>query len=189
MLGSSGVGKSTLANALIGESLLPTQRDCEIPREEGQPTEEEGTHHSTQSHEGLVLLSPGSVDAVPLAEPLKDEIHFRICWTLGTRTATSQSSWDSWIVAMHNSLIYFVYELAFVFTMHSEQCLGKEQAEQEFWLVESSTYELRKHNDLFFSYNYSLQFLFKLRFLFTVCSFCLNFVFCSILVGGMVERS
>ena len=123
-----------------------------------------------------MLLSPGSVDAVPLAEPLKDEIHFRICWTLGTRTATSQSSWDSWIVAIHNSLIYFVYELAFVFTMHSEQCLGKEQAEQEFWLVESSTYELRKHNDLFLA-------------IITVCSFCLNFVFCSILDVGMVERS
>ena len=43
--------------------------DREVPREEGQPAEEEGAEHDAQRHERLVLLAPRRVDAVPLTEP------------------------------------------------------------------------------------------------------------------------
>ena len=43
--------------------------DCEVPGEEGQPAEEEGAEHDAQRHEGLVLLPPRRVDAVPLTQP------------------------------------------------------------------------------------------------------------------------
>ena len=43
--------------------------DGEVPGEEGQPAEEEGAQHDAQRHEGLVLLPPRRVDAVPLPQP------------------------------------------------------------------------------------------------------------------------
>ncbi len=49
--------------------LLSADGDGEVPREEWEPAEEEGAHDDAQGHEGLVLLAPGSVDAVALAEP------------------------------------------------------------------------------------------------------------------------
>ena len=41
----------------------------EVPGEERQPAEQEGPHDDAQGDEGLVLLAPGGVDAVALAEP------------------------------------------------------------------------------------------------------------------------
>lgn len=40
----------------------------QVPDEEGQPAEEEGPHDDAQRDEGLVLLAPGRVDAMPLAK-------------------------------------------------------------------------------------------------------------------------
>ena len=41
----------------------------QVPGEEGEPAEEEGAEHDAQRHEGLVLLPPRRVDAVPLPQP------------------------------------------------------------------------------------------------------------------------
>ena len=43
--------------------------DREVPREEGQPTDEEAAEHDAQRDERLVLLTPGRVDPMTLAEP------------------------------------------------------------------------------------------------------------------------
>ena len=48
---------------------LPTDGHSQVPGEEGQPAEEECAHHDAQGDEGLVLLAPGRVDAVPLSQP------------------------------------------------------------------------------------------------------------------------
>ena len=48
---------------------LAADRHREVPREEGQPAEEEGPHNDAQGHEGLVLFAPRSVNAMSLAEP------------------------------------------------------------------------------------------------------------------------
>ena len=48
---------------------LPADGGGEVPGEEGQPAEEEGAEHDAQRHEGLVLLPPRRVDAVPLPQP------------------------------------------------------------------------------------------------------------------------
>ena len=46
---------------------IPTDGDCEVPGEEGEPAEEEGPHDDAQGDEGLVLLPPhGATHGPPL---------------------------------------------------------------------------------------------------------------------------
>ena len=37
---------------------VPADGDCEVPGEEGEPAEEEGSHHHPQGHECLVFFPP-----------------------------------------------------------------------------------------------------------------------------------
>ena len=49
-------------------TILPTYSGGEIPYEEGEPAEDEGSHHHSECHKGLVFFPPGGVHFLSFLE-------------------------------------------------------------------------------------------------------------------------